>query len=104
MASKPKTVKDNFLAENDRETIIRNRIHARFAAMLKIGPEEHDKERDFCTAARINLNDVPDFRVEFKAHVAYVPALMGRKACFYWFADPRKVPAKYRYNPETASV
>lgn len=99
--AKPKTIQD-FLNGNDRETIIRNRIKARLAAMLKIGPQEHDQEKDFCTAAQVNTVDIVDFRDEFKAHVAHVPKMMGKKARFFWFADPKQVPAKFRYNPESA--
>ncbi len=101
--SKAKTLED-FMAANDRETIIRNRIRARLDAMRKIGAEEHDTEKDFCVAAGVNTVDIVDFRDEFKAHIAYVPKLMGKKARYVWFADPKKVPAKFRYNPESPRV
>lgn len=98
--AKPKTIND-FLAENDRDTIIRNKITTQLAAMLKISPEQHDSERDFCTAAGVNTVDLVDFRDEFRKYVAYVPKILGKKARYVWFADPRKVPAKFRYNPES---
>lgn len=99
MAAKPKTVAD-FMNENDRETIVRNRIVAQLAAMLKAGSEQHENEREFCSAARVNPAVIADFRTDFKQHVAYVPPFMGKKARYVWFADPKKVPAKFRYVPE----
>lgn len=98
MAAKPKTVAD-FLAENDKETIIRNRIQAQFAAMLKVSPEEYAYERDFCSAAHINPVNIVDFRVEFRQHVAFVPTTLGKKERYVWFGNPKKVPEKFRYKP-----
>lgn len=103
MAAKPKTLAD-FMNENDRETIVRNKITAQLSVMLKEGAEQHANERDFCTAARVNPAVIADFRPEFKQHVAYVPPLLGKKARYVWFADPKKVPAKFRYAPEKSDV
>lgn len=105
MATKGKanTVAD-FMASNDRETILRNRIKAQLAVMLRTnGAECHETEKDFCVAAGVNTNDIGDFRTEFRKYIAYVPKLLGKKAHFVWFADSNKVPSKFRYTPESSS-
>lgn len=101
-ASKPKTVAD-FMADNDRETAVKNKIEAAFRAMLKIGPQEHDTETEMAKRAGLQLAELIKSRDQFHRHIAFCPKLMGRKERYVWFADPKQVPAKFRYNPETTS-
>lgn len=101
-SSKAKTVAD-FMASNDRETVVRNKIEAAFAAMLKVGPQEHDSEMDMAKRAGLQLAELIKSRDEFHRHVAFCPKLMGRKERYIWFADPKHVPPKFRYTPEKAN-
>jgi len=91
--TKPKTLAD-WRANNVEEVIVPNKIKARFAAMLKIGPEEYDTNADFANAAGIAVNKLKDYREQFKQHVVY-SKLGGREGTVYWFADP-KVAEKAR--------
>lgn len=100
--TKPKTLTD-FMADNDRETIMRNKIGSAFRQMLKVGPQEHDTDTDFAKRCGIQLAELTKFRDEFHKHVAFIPKLLGRKARYVWFADPKVVPAKFRYTPEKAN-
>lgn len=99
MATKPKTL-DDFMADNDRDTIVRTKVRTGIAALLKIGPQEHESETDFAKRCGLQLVELGRFRNEFYRHVAYVPKLMGRRARYVWFGDPKVVPAKFRYTPE----
>ena len=100
MSSKAKTVAD-FMRENDKATILRNRILARLEALRKIGPEHSEGELEFCRAAQVGPNEIGFFRVEFKAHIAFVPKLLGKKPKYVWFGAAKAVPAKFRYVPES---
>lgn len=102
MPTKAKTLKD-FADSNDRETITRNKIRAGIAAMVKIGSEHHENERDFCALAGVSSNHLPDFRDEFQKHIALVPGMSGKTARYVWFGDSKKVPEKFRYTPEKAN-
>jgi hypothetical protein len=102
MATKPKTL-DDFMKDNDRDTIVRTKIRTALAALLKIGAQEHETETDFAKRAGLQVAELTRFRDEFAKHVAYVPKLMGRKARYVWFADSKVVPAKFRYTPEKAN-
>lgn len=99
MATKPKTL-DDFMADNDRGTIVRTKVRAALAALLKVGPQEHESETDFAKRCGLQLAEFTNFRDEFHKHIALVPRLMGRKARYVWFADPKVVPPKFRYTPE----
>lgn len=79
-------------AVHDDSIVIPSRIRARFAAMLKIGPEEHDYEADFLKAANVSNNKIGAFRQLFKSHIV---STGGRNPKRIWFADP-KVAAKFR--------
>lgn len=96
--TKPKTVKD-FLADNDRETVIRTKIAAGINAMVKIGPEHHEGETEFAKLCGVQLVEVTKMRDAFKKHVAFVPKLLGRKARYIWFGNPKAVPDNFRYQP-----
>lgn len=99
MATKAKTLED-FMKDNDRDTVVRTKIKTALAALLKIGPEEHESETDLAKRAGLQLVEVTRMRDEFHRHVAFVPKLMGRKARYVWFGDGKVVPAKFRYTPE----
>lgn len=92
MASKPKTLAD-FRAVHDKSVVIPNKIRARLAAMLKIGPEEHDFEVDFLKAAGVATNEIGAYRDQFDAHIVTVGGTRNPKKV--WFADP-KVAKKAR--------
>lgn len=91
MKQPPKTLAD-LRAKYDVNVIVPTRIKARFAAMLKIGPEEHDYEADFLKAAGIANAQISPFREQFKKHIA---TTKGQNPKRIWFADP-KVAAKFR--------
>jgi hypothetical protein len=91
MATKPKTLAD-FRAVHDKSVVIPNKIKARLAAMLKIGPEEHDYESDFLRAAQVSNTDIGTHRQQFERHIVSVG---GKNPKRVWFADP-KVAAKAR--------
>lgn len=101
MATKAKTLED-FMKDNDRDTVVRTKIKAALSALLKIGPEEHESETDLAKRAGLQLVEVTRMREhkEFHRHVAFVPKLMGRKARYVWFGDPKVVPANFRFTPE----
>lgn len=88
---KAKTLAD-LQAVHDDNIVIPTRIKARFAAMLKLGPEEHDYEAEFLKSAGVANNKIGAFRQSFKAHIVMVG---GRNAKRIWFADP-KVATKFR--------
>jgi len=94
MAAKPKTLAD-FRAAHDRNVIVPNKIRAALAAMLKIGPEEHEYEGDFIKKAGISQTDMGEFRDQFIKHVVVVAARSGKAGRKIWFADP-KIAAKAR--------
>lgn len=79
-------------AVHDDNVVIPTRIRARFAAMLKIGPEEHDYESEFLAAAKVSNNKISAFRELFKAHIVSVG---GRNPKRIWFADP-KIAKRFR--------
>lgn len=91
MSSKAKTL-DSLRAVHDDSVVIPTRIRARFAAMLKAGPEEHDYEADFLKAAGVSNNKIGAFRTQFKAHIVKT---IGTNPKRVWFADP-KVAKKFR--------
>lgn len=91
MSSKAKTL-DSLRAVHDDSVVIPTRIQARLAAMLKIGPEEHDYEFDFLKAANVSNNKIGAFRQTFKAHIVVT---IGKNPKRIWFADP-KVAKKFR--------
>lgn len=92
-STKAKTLAD-WRSTNVEEVIIPNKIRARFAAMLKVGPEEHDSNADFCKALELAPAKLAPYREEFKQHIVY-SKLGGRDGTLYWFADP-KVAEKAR--------
>lgn len=100
--SKAKTL-DDFMRDNDRDTIIRAKIDAGLKAMAKVGPQEHNTETDFAKLCGLQLVEVTKARDSYHKHVAFVPKLLGRKARYVWFADTKVVPAKFRYTPEKAN-
>jgi hypothetical protein len=104
MSTKAKTL-DDFMRDNDRDTIISSKIEAGLKAMAKIGPQEHNTETDFAKLCGLQLVEVAKARdkAKFVKHVAFVPKLLGRKARYVWFADSKVVPAKFRYTPEKAN-
>jgi hypothetical protein len=89
--TKAKTLAD-LRAVHDDNVVIPKRIRDRFAAMLKIGPEEHDYEADFLKAAKVSNNKIGAFRQEFKAHIVVVGSRNSKRI---WFADP-KVASRFR--------
>lgn len=99
MATKAKTL-DDFMKDNDRDTLVRNKIKTALAALLKVGPEEHESETELAKRCGLQLVEITRMRDEFHRHVAFVPKLMGRKARYVWFADAKVVPTKFRYTPE----
>lgn len=92
--TRAKTLAD-LRAVHDDSVRIPNRIKARFAAMLKIGPEEHDYEQDFLRAAGVANHKIAPFREQFKAHIVSVADGKTRNRKRVWFADA-KVAAKFR--------
>lgn len=88
--TKAKALSD-LLAVHDDNVIIPTRLRARLAAMLKLGPEEHDYEQKFLKDAQVSNNKIGGFREQFKAHIVIPPGATKR----IWFADP-KVAAKFR--------
>jgi hypothetical protein len=99
---KAKTLED-FMKENDRDTMVRSKIQLALRQMLNSGKEQHETETDLARLAGLQLAELTRLRAEFHKHVAFVPKLMGRKARFVWFADPKVVPAKFRWTPEKDS-
>ena len=95
MKAKPKakTLAD-WRANNVKEVLISNKIKAAFAEMLKVGPEEHETNTDFARLAGVAINELKDFREEFKQHIVH-SKIGGRDGTLYWFADP-KVAEKAR--------
>lgn len=91
--AKAKTLAD-WRATNVEEVVIANKIRARFAAMLKAGPEEHDTNADFAKAIDVAPAKLASYREEFKQHIVY-SKLGGRDGTVYWFADV-KVAEKAR--------
>lgn len=91
--TKAKTLAD-WRATNVEEVIIPNKIRARFAAMLKIGPEEHDTNADFSKAIDVVPAKLALYREQFKQHIVH-SKLGGRDGTLYWFADT-KVAEKAR--------
>lgn len=102
MATRSKTLED-FMKDNDRDTIVRGKIDAALRTLLKTGPQQHETETDFSKLAGLQLAELTRFRDSYAKHVAFVPKLMGRNARYVWFADPKVVPAKFRYTPEKAN-
>lgn len=88
---KAKTL-DDLRAVHDDNVVIPARIRARFAAMMKVGPEEHDYEQEFLKAAKVANNKIGAFRQQFKSHIVMT---LGGNSKRIWFADP-KVAAKFR--------
>jgi len=88
---KAKTLSD-LLVKHDESVIIPKRIREHLAAMLRVGPEEHDYEQDFLTAAKIANNKIGKYREQFKAHIVWTRDKNPKRV---WFADP-KVAAKFR--------
>lgn len=88
---KAKTLAD-LRAVHDDSVKIPALIRARLAAMLKIGPEEHDYEAEFLRAAKVSNTKISAFRPDFKAHIVVVG---GKNSKRIWFADP-KVAKKFR--------
>lgn len=76
------------LAANDPDTVYRNAIDARLAAMRANGPEEWDYERDFAKGCGYSEQIVQRYRVVYKRHVAIAPRMGDRRngKCI-WFAD-----------------
>lgn len=91
MSMKAKSL-DDLLAVHDDNVVIPSKLRARFAAMLKIGPEEHDYEAKFLTDAGVSNNKISPYRQQFKAHVVMTG---GKNPKRIWFADP-KVARKFR--------
>jgi hypothetical protein len=89
MATKPKTLAD-FRSVHDDNIVIPARIQAQFAAMLKIGPEEHEYESAFLRAAKVSNNKIGAYRDQFEKYI--VTTRDGKRV---WFADP-KIAAKAR--------
>jgi hypothetical protein len=90
---KPKTLAD-WRGSNVKEVLISNKIKAAFAAMLKVGPEEHETNTDFARLAGVAVADLKDYREAFKQHIVH-SKLSARDGLVYWFADP-KVAEKAR--------
>lgn len=84
---KPKTLAD-WRANNVKEVLIANKIRTAFATMLKVGPEEHETNTDFARLAGVAVNELKDFREEFKQHIVH-SRLGGRDGTLYWFADAK---------------
>jgi hypothetical protein len=84
---------------------VRTKVRAALTALAKIGPQEHEGETDFAKRCGLQLVEITRLRdhKDFVKHVAFVPKLLGRKARYVWFADPKIVPAKFRYTPEKDS-
>jgi hypothetical protein len=99
MATRAKTL-DDFMKENDRDTVVREKVRTALRQMANSGPQHHETETDLAKLAGLQLAELTRLRGDFAKHVAFVPKLMGRKARFVWFADPRVVPAKFRWTPE----
>jgi hypothetical protein len=99
MATKPKTL-DDFMKENDRDTIIRSKITTALRQMAHSGPQHHETETDLAKLAGLQIAEIARLRSTFAKHVAFVPKLLGRKPRYVWFADPKMVPAKFRWTPE----
>jgi len=99
MSTKAKTL-DDFMRENDRDTIVAGKIDTALKALLKVGPQEHDNETDFAKRCGLQLAELTKYRERYRKHVAFVPKLLGRRARFVWFADSKVVPAKFRWTPE----
>jgi hypothetical protein len=103
MATKLKTL-DDFMAENDRDTVVKNKVKAALAALAKeSGPQAHEGETELAKRCGLQLAEVARLRAELHKHVAFVPKLLGRKARYVWFSDTKVVPAKFRWTPEKAN-
>ena len=99
---KAKTFSDA-LRGHDPDTIIREKIEAKFASMLSIGPEEWDEEQVFCSSSpKISVKAIVPYREIYKAHVAIAPARDDRAPKVLWFADP-KFAARFREKTKKSS-
>lgn len=88
---KAKTL-DDLRAVHDDSVVVPTKIRARFAAMLKAGPEEHDYEQKFLKDAGVANNKISEYRAQFKAHIVKLPGNNGKRI---WFGDA-KVASKFR--------
>ncbi len=95
--SKAKTITD-FMAENDRDTIITAKIKAALTALAKESAYEY--EADFAKRCGLQVAELTRYRGSFKQHIAFTPKLLGRKPRFTWFAGTGAVPPKFRWTPE----
>jgi len=94
MASKPKTLADlNNL--HDPDTVIKRKIAAQFAAMLKLGAEEWDYAMDFSKKSGVGIATLAKFEPLYKAHVGVTKSVDSMRPKTIWFADP-KVAKKFR--------
>lgn len=92
---KAKTLTDA-LSANDPDTVRRQAIDSRLAAMLEVGPQEWDYEPDFAKSADLSLQVVQAYREHYRKHWVIAPRTGERRAgkCL-WFADP-KVAQQFR--------
>lgn len=94
MATKAKTLADlNNL--HDPDTVIKRKINAQLAAMLKIGAEEWDYAVDFSKKSGVGIAMLAKFEPAYKAHTGVTKPIDNMRPKTIWFADP-KVAKKFR--------